>query len=218
VPFNESWGLPNLPRDAAQRALVQSIYYLTKALDPTRPVIGNDGWEHFVGDIWGIHDYALEGDILRERYATPEALERTLAGRPQHHRVLLEPVPRAEQPIVLSEFGGISYAAEPGTPWFGYGSVTDANAFLARYADLVTAVLDSPTIGGFCYTQLTDTEQERNGLLNADRTPKLDPERVAAVTARPSKAVPGDFVSDAQEAGMSTAYGVAGAASPGSGT
>ena len=75
---------------------------------------------------------------------------------------------------MLSEFGGISYAARPGTPWFGYGSVTSPDEFLAKYAELVDAVLDSPSLAGFCYTQLTDTFQERNGLLTMDRQPKAD--------------------------------------------
>ena len=210
VPFNESWGLPNLPGDPQQRAFVQAIYSLTKALDPTRPVIGNDGWEHFVGDIWGIHDYALDASTLRERYGTPEAVAQMLAGRPQHHRVLLNPGPRAGQPIVLSEFGGISFKAQAGTPWFGYGSVANADEFATKYEDIVSAVLDCPTIAGFCYTQLTDTEQEANGLLHADRTPKLDIERVAAITRRPSKAIPGDIVAAAQEAGIVTAFGQGG--------
>ena len=207
VPFNESWGVPNLPGDDAQRDYVRAVYHLTKALDPTRPVIGNDGWEHFVGDVWGIHDYALDGEVLRERYGTPEALARTLVARPQHHRAVLGDLPRDGRPVVLSEFGGISYAPRPGTPWFGYGSVANADEFLAKYAELVEAVLDSPSLAGFCYTQLTDTEQEANGLLNADRSPKLDPAAVAAVTRRYSKAIPADVVSAAQQAGMVTAYG-----------
>ena len=61
VPLNESWGVPNLARDPAQRHFVQALYHLTKSLDPTRPAIGNDGWEHLVGDIYGIHDYAFDG-------------------------------------------------------------------------------------------------------------------------------------------------------------
>ncbi len=210
VPFNESWGLPNLPGNPAHRAFVEGIYGLTRALDPTRPVIGNDGWEHVVADIWGIHDYALEGSVLRERYGTAEAVQRALTGRPQHHRIQVGgDVPRAGQPIVLSEFGGISFHAEPGRPWFGYGSVADADGLLAKYEELVTAVLDSPGIAGFCYTQLTDTEQEANGLLDAARTPKVDPERIAAVTRRASKAIPGDLVAAAQEAGIVTAFGTA---------
>ncbi len=207
VPFNESWGLPDLPNSDAQRAFVRSIYSLTKTLDPSRPVIGNDGWEHVVADIWGIHDYALDGASLRERWGSMEAVERAIAGRPLHKAIALGDTPRAGQPIVLSEMGGISYHAEPGRPWFGYGTVKDADELLATYEDLVSAVLESPGLAGFCYTQLTDTEQEANGLLDAQRRPKVDPQRIAAVTRRPSRAIPGDLVSAAQEAGIVTAFG-----------
>ena len=205
VPFNESWGVPDLPGDPAQRDYVRAIYHLTKALDPSRPVIGNDGWEHLSSDVLSIHDYALDGASLRERYGTPEGVEHALQGRPQHQRVMLEPGPPEGRPIILSEFGGITYAPQPGTPWFGYGSVASDAELLAKYDELVGAVLDSPAIAGFCYTQLTDTEQETNGLLRADRTPKLDPEKVAAITSRPSKAIPGDFIAAAQQAGLATA-------------
>jgi hypothetical protein len=204
VPFNESWGVPDLPGDQAQRDYVRGIYHLTKALDPTRPVIGNDGWEHVGGDIWGIHDYALDGAALRDRYGTPEAVEAALQGRPQHHRAVLDDAPRNGRPLILSEFGGITYKPQPGTPWFGYGSVSSDDDLLTKYEDLISAVLDSPSIAGFCYTQLTDTEQESNGLLRADRTPKLDPEIVSAITSRPSKAIPGDFIAAVQEAGIET--------------
>jgi hypothetical protein len=204
VPFNESWGVPDLPGDAAQRDFVRGIYHLTKALDPTRPVIGNDGWEHVAGDIWGIHDYALDGGALRERYGTPEAVDEALKGRPQHHRAVLEDDVRNGRPLILSEFGGITYTPQPGTPWFGYGSVSGDDQLLSKYEELVSAVLDSPSIAGFCYTQLTDTEQETNGLLRADRTPKLDPEIIAAITTRPSKAIPGDFIAAVQQAGIET--------------
>jgi hypothetical protein len=207
VPFNESWGVPDLPGSDAQRSFVRAIYHLTKALDPTRPVIGNDGWEHVVADIWGIHDYALEGGPLRERYGSIDAVERTVAGRPQHHRIQLDGAPRTGQPVMLSEFGGISYHAEPGRPWFGYGTVANQDELVAKYEELVNAVLDSPGLAGFCYTQLTDTEQEANGLVDAARQPKVDPERIAAITRRASKAIPGDLVSAAQEAGIVTAFG-----------
>jgi beta-galactosidase/beta-glucuronidase len=205
VPFNESWGVPDLPGDPAQRDFVRGIYHLTKALDPTRPVIGNDGWEHVAGDILGIHDYALDGDGLRERYGTPDAVAASLRGRPQHQRAMLEDAPQGGRPIILSEFGGITYEPERGKPWFGYGSVRSDEELLKKYEELVTAVLDSPSIAGFCYTQLTDTEQETNGLLRADRSSKLDPELVRAITSRPSKAIPGDFISAVQEQGIQTA-------------
>ena len=208
VPLNESWGVPNLPRDAAQRDYVRALYHLTHALDPTRPVIGNDGWEHLATDVWGIHDYALEGSAIRERYGTPEALEQTLRTIPPlHHRLALEGRTRAGEPVVLSECGGIGYEPQQGRPWFGYGSVRSSEEFRAKYEDLIGAILDCPTIAGFCYTQLTDTEQETNGLLMADRTPKIDPDALREINTRPSRAIPGDIVSSVQEAGEITAFG-----------
>lgn len=207
VPFNESWGVPDLPGDPAQRDYVRGIYHLTKALDSTRPVIGNDGWEHLASDVLSIHDYALDGDALRERYGTPEAVEEMLRGRPQHRRAVLDDTPQDGRPIVLSEFGGITYAPQPGTPWFGYGSVGSDEELLNKYEDLVGAILDSPSIAGFCYTQLVDVEQETNGLLRADRTPKLDPEKVRVITSRPSKAIPGETIWAAQQQALATAGG-----------
>jgi beta-galactosidase/beta-glucuronidase len=207
VPFNESWGVPDLPGDPAQRDYVRAIYHLTRSVDRTRPVVGNDGWEHLVGDVWSIHDYALDGDTLRERYGSPEAIEVMLRGRPQHHRAVLQDAPREGRPIILSEFGGITYAPEPGRHWFGYGSVGSDDELLRRYEDLVGAVLDCPSIAGFCYTQLADTEQETNGLLRADRTPKLDPEELRAITSRPSKAIPGDTITAAQQQAVAQSDG-----------
>jgi len=207
VPLNESWGVPDLARSPAQQAFVQGIYHLTKALDPTRPAIGNDGWEHLVGDIWGIHDYALDGDTLRERYGSPEAVERALGTLQPHYRTIVLPaIRRAGQPVMLTEFGGISYAPDPGRPFFGYGTVSGTEAYLERYGELVTAVLDSPAIAGFCYTQLTDTEQETNGLLTADRQHKLDPAAVRAFTARHSRAIPGELIANIQVAQEVTAF------------
>src|SRR5213075_1463257 len=68
VPFNESWGVPDLPHSPAQRNCVQALYHLTKTLDPTRPVIGNDGWESVATDIVGIHDYDADPDRIQRRY------------------------------------------------------------------------------------------------------------------------------------------------------
>jgi hypothetical protein len=210
LPVNESWGVPNLPGDPAQRAFVTALYNLTKALDPSRPSLGNDGWEHIVGDVVGVHDYAVEGDSIRERYGTAEAVARTLAARPQFHRAVIGEEPVGARPVVLSEFGGIGFAPRAGEPWMGYGSVNTSEEFLSKYEELVSAALDCETLAGFCYTQLTDTEQEANGLLNADRTPKLDPERVSAITRRVSRAIPGDVIAAAQTASFVTAFGQSG--------
>ena len=68
VPFNESWGVPELTGVGEQRHAVQALYHLTRTLDATRPVIGNDGWESSATDIIGIHDYDANVEHLRARY------------------------------------------------------------------------------------------------------------------------------------------------------
>jgi beta-galactosidase/beta-glucuronidase len=212
VPFNESWGVPNLENDPAQRAYVRALYQLTKALDPTRPVIGNDGWEHLASDICGVHDYALDGATIRERYSTPDAVEHTLQQiQPYYRSIVLPDYYRQGEPIMLTECGGISFKPNTGQPWFGYGTVSTSDEFVAKYDEVIGAILDCPTIAGFCYTQLTDTEQETNGLLHADRTPKLDVEAVQAITARPSKAMPGEVLLNIHTAAATTAFQSGGA-------
>jgi beta-galactosidase/beta-glucuronidase len=200
VPLNESWGVPNVTRNPAQRHYVQALYHLTKALDTTRPVIGNDGWEHIISDIHGVHDYAFDGQSLRDRYGSIEAVQRTIREvQPGHHFVILPGYHNDGEPIMLTEFGGISYQPGANKPWFGYGTVKDQNAFLAKYQELLDAILDSPAIAGFCYTQLTDTGQETNGLLTANREPKLAIDQVRAITDRVSAAIPGDVIMQMQK-------------------
>ncbi len=207
VPLNESWGIPNAAFDPAQRHYVQTLYHLTKSLDPTRPVIGNDGWEHIISDIYSIHDYSFEGFVLRERYGRTEDIERTLREVQPHYRSLtLAGSQHTHEPIMLTEFGGISYSPQAGEPWHGYGTVTNSDAFLAKYRELVDAVLDSPVIAGFCYTQLTDTGQETNGLLTAERKPKLDPSAIRQITSRSSAAVPGDIIRQLQKVQEITSF------------
>jgi beta-galactosidase/beta-glucuronidase len=194
VPVNESWGVPSLQADPSQRAFVEALYALAKAYDGSRPVIGNDGWEHVVTDMVTVHDYSQDGKTLSDRYGSAEAIEAVLAQvQPGHRPVLLEGLALEEKPLLLSEFGGINYQAGSGS-WNGYGAVFSEEAFLDRYADLLDAVLASPILAGFCYTQLTDTAQERNGLLTEDRQPKVDPAVLRAITDRPSAAVPADQV------------------------
>jgi beta-galactosidase/beta-glucuronidase len=197
VPVNESWGVPALERSAAQQDLVRSLYHLTKAYDPTRLVIGNDGWEQPVTDIVTVHDYTSRGAVLRQRYGDWEKLEHTLARTQPGYRVVLLPgAAREDRPVLISEFGGISLDMDDRHGWRGYGAVRNADQLVQGYTDLVTALLDSPAVVGFCWTQLTDTQQERNGLLTADRQPKAAMERIRAVTTRVAAAVPGDAIDE----------------------
>ena len=100
VPFNESWGVPNLPDSQAERHYVQALYHLTKTLDPTRPVIGNDGWESVTTDIIGIHDYDDQPDRIARRYATEGTRPRLFRReRPGGRLLVLEDHPHADHPF-----------------------------------------------------------------------------------------------------------------------
>ena len=213
VPFNESWGVPNLEWEPAQRDCVRALYHLTRALDPSRPAIGNDGWEHLVGDVWGIHDYALNGGTLTERYGTVDAFTRTVSEVRPHYRLVAFPdTIHAGEPVMLTEFGGISYRPKEGEQWFGYGTVTTEDEFLAKYRELVEAVLNSDILVGFCYTQLTDTEQETNGLMTENRVFKLDPASIRAINQGQSRSVPGEVITGIQQAASTTTLVATGAA------
>ncbi len=195
VPLNESWGVPEIATEVAQQDFATALYHLTRALDPTRPVISNDGWEHTVSDIWGVHDYTPRGESLHARFGSPEALEQTLRGAgPGRRRVLLLDGDHRGQPVVVTEFGGLSLAPRTGEKWFGYGTVETTEELLAGFGDLVGALLDCEDVAGFCYTQLTDTLQERNGLLTEAREPKLPVAAVHEILTAPSRAIASEEV------------------------
>jgi len=185
VPFNESWGVPNLPEIVEQRHYVQALYHLTKTLDPSRPVIGNDGWESVATDIVGIHDYDDDPQRIIERYHSDEVMGRLFTReRPGGRLLTLEGHPHTGQPIVLSEFGGIAFSDDPDVTW-GYSRSHTPEAFAQEYTALLEAVRSLNLLAGFCYTQFSDTYQESNGLLYADRTPKFPLEHIAQATRGP---------------------------------
>jgi beta-galactosidase/beta-glucuronidase len=182
VPFNESWGVPDLPDSPTQRHYVQALYHLTKTLDPTRPVIGNDGWESVATDIIGIHDYDDEPARLAARYGlkNPRLFERERPGG----RLLLIGQKHKGQPVMLTEFGGIAFSPDPERTW-GYSRTRTREEFAEHYRRLLEVVRSAPLLAGFCYTQFADTYQEANGLLYADRTPKFPLDAIALATRGP---------------------------------
>jgi hypothetical protein len=189
VPVNESWGVDEIATDAAQRDFVLALYRLTKALDPSRPVVANDGWEQPEGDIWGIHDYARQGRRLQQRYGTRADVDRVLgdeivAGR----RVVLPGAVDRGQPVMLTEFGGVHLDASGAEEGWGYARAKSPEALLKRVRGQVRALLGSPDLAGFCYTQLTDTGQEKNGLLTEHREPKLPLDELRRVFSAPAAA------------------------------
>lgn len=180
VPLNESWGITaiNEHRDVLHHSL--AMVHLTKSLDPTRPVVGNDGWEQAETDLLTIHDYDASSEAVRLRYAS---LESILAFRPSGRRLFAQEYEYRGQPILVTEFGGISYQPTPeGTGW-GYSGADTKEHFQAQYQAFVEALAASPHVQGFCFTQLYDIEQETNGLLTFSRENKVPAETICAINS-----------------------------------
>lgn len=179
VVFNESWGIWHQGERAEQRHLADALYHLTKSLDPTRPVIGNDGWEFSTGDVWAVHSYE-HGDGALARcieglFDSPQT-QVTQIGRPRLG-ALAGADPRA-LPLVLSECGGVGFVdaqkREGQEPDFAYGDIPETAEQLSQICQrLLVEIGEIPRLNGFVWTQLTDVQQEVNGLLYFDRRAKI---------------------------------------------
>jgi len=180
VPINESWGVPDLA-DRRQQNHLKAMYALTHSLDATRLVIDNEGWEHTdMTDLFALHDYTRTGELLLERY---KDLGKAGAPVPNNHKAALAPgYAYNGSPFLLSEFGGIAFIPAghqvPEESWGYAGVEKTADAALERLAGLYRAIARIPAFAGICYTQLTDVEQEVNGLFTYDRKPKFDVRRI----------------------------------------
>ncbi|PZQ89607.1 MAG: glycoside hydrolase family 2 [Leifsonia xyli] len=185
VPLNESWGAQQIARDERQQALSRTLYHLTKTLDETRLVISNDGWEHTRSDLLTVHDYQNDPVRLHASYATAGDAGRSLAGTAPNGRQTFvgtteETDATGARPVILSEFGGVSVRqCEPGS--WGYRLVSSNDDLERHLTALFAAVHGSEGLAGWCYTQLTDTAQETNGLADARRVPKLPAERIRVI-------------------------------------
>lgn len=177
VLYNENWGCNSIKYSVKQQNFANALYWLTKSYDPVRPVVSNDGWLHTMTDIVTLHRYDQNADNLFKEYGT---LERQTEG----HADVRQKLPFADgyqyegQPIVFSEFGGAAYDKDTDQEAWGYGQgVKTDEEFLERFGSLIAAI-KKMDIAGYCYTQVTDVEQEVNGLLTTDRRPKVDIEEI----------------------------------------
>ncbi|PAK55288.1 glycoside hydrolase family 2 protein [Paenibacillus sp. 7541] len=177
VPLNESWGVPNVQIDVRQQQHGLAMYHLTKSLDDTRPVVYNDGWEHMTTDLVTIHDYESRQEVLEQRYQTAES---AVEAMPANRRIFVGGASYQGQPILVSEFGGIAFKKSEWDGW-GYSGAENEEDFLIRLKAVVDPMFSSPIIQGYCYTQLTDVEQEINGLLTYDREPKAPLEAIRSI-------------------------------------
>lgn len=158
-PFNET-------QQNQDNELIATVYRLTKTVDTTRPVIDTSGWVHVEGvcDMLDVHNYEQNP----EKFAA----------------IIADMTEKSPDLCFMSEFGGTRWTGSTanGGAW-GYGqAVNDTDEFIERYAGLIKAIYDNPNFCAFCYTQLTDVEQEENGLYTYDRKPKFDVEKISTAT------------------------------------
>jgi beta-galactosidase/beta-glucuronidase len=183
VPYNESWGVNELSRSDNQKHAVAAAYHQTHQLDGSRPVVGNDGWEHVEADLFTIHDYSWNDQLLNRRYRDADGIALANATHfPGARPLMTDRFDPAGKPVLVTEYGGVSYAPESGEEWYGYGKVKSQAEFVERYRELTGALTSSDLLAGFCYTQLADTLQETNGLLTESREPKAPFEVLKTIT------------------------------------
>lgn len=186
-PFNETWDVDGR---CQYNDLLRLVYETTKSIDSTRPCIDTSGNYHVVTDIFDVHQYTQDPAAM-EAYLAPLETEHVFEpfsaankGKPLH------PIDKRQKydgkkPIYISEYGGIGWTDDP-NGW-GYGNNPKTpEEFIARFRGLAEAIMNNPCVMGLCYTQLTNVEQEQNGLYTYDRQPKFDPEIFRQILSRPA--------------------------------
>lgn len=172
VLFNESWGVQQIRFDEQQQNLTKGAYFTVKSMDPTRFVISNDGWHQTESDIMTIHDYSAYGDEISKRYGNEICAEGENFVASPTRFAFAKGYGYKGQPVMLTEYGGISYATDGG--WGYNAKVNTEEEFLERFGSLTIAIRKIPYMTGFCFTQFTDVENEQNGLVTINREPKAD--------------------------------------------
>lgn len=182
TPFNESWGIEYIAGNISQQQFTESIYHLTKSLDNMRPVIVNDGWEHTLSDIITLHDYVEGGEEFLSRYRDKDKILGNEIPFNLFRYAFAKGYGYKGQPVIISEYGGIALTNEKG---WGYGEqVKSEEDFMKRFDGITSAIKSLDYICGFCYTQLTDVQQEINGLYTMKREPKVDIKRVSGINRK----------------------------------
>lgn len=183
VIFNESWGIFDVASNKIQQLAINGLYALTKSLDDTKFVIGNDGWEHTQTDLLTIHNYTQDQSLFAQTFSNIDHLiKNNRIGLEKNKQLFAHGYSYQGQPILISEYGGVSIASTKG---WGYGDkAQDLLSFEKRLKSLTKTIHQNHHISGYCMTQLTDVEQETNGLLTADRKPKISVDKYKHINDR----------------------------------
>ena len=182
-PFNETWDINGRRQE---NGVLELIYKATKAADSTRPCIDTSGNYHVMTDIYDVHDYNQDPETFKANYdklfTDGELYDQVNRnGKRQEYD--------GKSPVFISEYGGIRWSVvNDGSGW-GYGNAPKAaEEFIERYRGLTTALLENPELCGFCYTQLTDVEQEQNGVYTYYRKEKFDSAIFKEINSQPAAA------------------------------
>ena len=171
-PFNETWDINERKQN---EQVVEIVYRTTKAIDTTRPCIDTSGNFHVITDIFDFHDYCQEVDKFESYYDLLEKEDIIMdqTARCEHTKDRQKYTPG--QAVFASEYGGIKWDVENNGEAWGYGNAPKTEEeFIERYRGLTNTLLKNSKMMGFCYTQLYDLEQEKNGLYTYSRKPKFD--------------------------------------------
>ncbi|MFD1410295.1 glycoside hydrolase family 2 protein [Lapidilactobacillus gannanensis] len=181
VPLNESWGVDRIHLNNQQQHFSEALYHMIHALDDSRLVESNDGWDNTATDIVAIHNYSHGTSADSKQYQsfteTLSHIGNLINQAPGKWDIFAKGFRYNGQPIVLSEFGGIGFAVNDVNGW-GYTTASSSKDYLGELERVITPVAASKGLWGYCYTQLTDVEQEINGLLTYDRQPKADIKKI----------------------------------------
>ena len=180
TPFNETWERRKDDGVLHDKILI-AAYDLTHKLDGTRPVNDTSGHFHARTDLWTVHIYDQQPEELQANLLAEDG--QVFLKNPEW-----EAKAYRNQPYILAEFGGIKWSPtdvkkdEKRTHSWGYGNTPDdIEEFYKRLESLVDVALSSNKLAGYCYTQLTDVEQEQNGIYRYDRTAKFDMKRIKRI-------------------------------------
>lgn len=179
-PFNETWSKHDREQSAE---FLDTVYDVTKLYDKTRPVITSSGsLPTKRTDVHDIHDYEQDPAKFRDCFAQMEKgiikdqLYRAHPNKQKYNTTL---------PVFVSEYGGIGWSMESGA--WGYGqSVNSEEEYFERLEGLTNVMLENKGIFAFCYTQLTDVEQEQNGVMTYQRQMKFPAEKFRRIFAKKS--------------------------------
>ena len=178
VIFNESWGIQDLWRYKEMREQVDELYHFVKPMALDRFVVSNDGWEHCTSDLLTFHNYAAYEPDLDKEIPSFEPLkngENIKIASWGKTMFACTDYKYEGQPILFTEFAGIAFDYSNKSQEWGYGDkVHDEEGYLKRYASQLNYIKKMKDIRGFCMTQLTDVEIEKNGIYTFERKPKVD--------------------------------------------